>query len=288
MNTYLIPPNDCLLILAFKRNATIRDAAQALGCDAGGLLRKVHRIAREHGVLEKTGGHWQLTPKGTTLISWVEETIQSQQRLLQSSSTVRIATTMWLSEQIIIPSLGKLKRELKQESNFLITTPVKSLENEMILGQTDFVIACHPPHDPLIAHKKIIKEEYRVIVPGSWNKDIKNKSESSILEFLASRPYIRHNYLNPDVFLDYFINRKIDHEITVDHLIGVRSAVINGLGWSCVPALLVKEESQSNLRLIKLKNEIPSESHLCLWWRRDNRDSKRIVETMAQWLKSSV
>ncbi|MBL7542870.1 MAG: substrate-binding domain-containing protein [Bdellovibrionaceae bacterium] len=281
MDKYLIPPEEGVLLLAFKKNSTIREAAQVLGCDPGGLLRKIHRMAAAYGVLEKIRGRWQLTQKGAQLIVWIEDSMRSQKKLLQATPPIRLATTMWLSEQVIIPYLA----QLKSESPVAIATPMKSLEQEMILGQSDFVIACHPPHDPLIAHKKILKEDYSIIMPRSWQREIKNKSETQFLEMLAKRPYIRHDYLNPDVFLDYFANRKIECEITVDHLIGVRAAVVSELGWSCVPRLLVKDALETN-RLIERKLQVrQSESHLCLWWRRNQRDSKKMVESLTEWLK---
>lgn len=284
MEKYLISPDDCLIVLAFKTNSTIRDAAIQLGCDPGGLLRKVHRIGRDHGVLEKVKGHWQLTVKGIEIISWVEDSIQSQRRLLLSKTSIRISTTMWLSEQLIIPNLSHLRAELKGTSEFQILVPTQGLEKEIMMGGTDFVVACHAPNDPAIAHKKIFKEEYSLIVPRAWGKEIKNKTANDFIDFLAGRTYIRHDYLNPDVLLGRFPNRTNSREITVDHMIGVRAAVASGQGWSYVPSLLVRDALRLN-QIIEVEKGIQADRFICLWWRRENRESKKMIEMMASWLK---
>jgi DNA-binding transcriptional LysR family regulator len=164
--------------------------------------------------------------------------------------------------------------------------PSQTLEKDIAMGGTDFVIACHAPDDPVLAHKKIIKEEYSLIIPKSWQKDFKNKTDNQVSELLFSRTYIRHNNLNPDIFLDGFSIQKVPSEILVDHMIGVRAAVISGQGWSYVPSLLIKDAVKFN-QVFEIKSGIQTDSHLCLWWRRENKESKKIVEAIATWIRTS-
>mgnify|MGYP002137610064 CR=1 FL=1 len=62
----------------------------------------------------------------------------------------------------------------------------------------------------------------------------------------------------------------------MDHLVGVRACVMNGLGWSVVPRILVKSALQNNeiIEIPELKAKI--ENSICIWWLRDRHDLKKI------------
>lgn len=78
--------------------------------------------------------------------------------------------------------------------------------------------------------------------------------------------------------------------IVVDNLIGVRSAVTAGYGWSLVPRFSVLKEIYSK-ELIEL--EVPqlkelSSNHLCLWWLRTRKEPRKVAQYIQSWLEKSL
>lgn len=286
---FQIPPDDCLIALQFREASSLRDVAARLNLDPSALVRKVQRIANEHGLLEKIKGRWVLTAKGHLVNRWTEDTLISQQRLLDTKPRLRIGTSMWLSEQVVVPYSACLNRDTAHKYDWLILTPGRELETELLEGTCDFVITCGAPTDPLCAYKKILPEEWIAIVPRAWHKDFKNPKDQKALHTLLQKEFVRHVDLNVEDFLN--LAERIENvSVSVDNLIGVRSAVAKGYGWSVVPRLSVLKELRqqeiievplSELRGIK-------NNHLSLWWSRARKEHQQLAPVLQQWLSRSL
>ncbi len=279
MEKYLIPPEDCLILKAFKETQSLREAALLLQCDPAGLTRRVQHISSEYGLIQKVNNRWQLTSLGIDLVAWTEASIQGQKKMLQGKSSLRIASTMWMSETVLVPHFSTLKNYFEKNTNFSFSVPYKSFETSLIEGSCDFVIACHPPENPEIEHKKIFDEEWVIIAPRSWK--IKTFQE------LKKRPFIRHSDMNMDLFIPELAEEKIDAGLALDNLIGIRSAVKAGHGWSIVPKLLVQESLGEDLTKISYEFTM-SDRKVCLWWLRNRYDSRKNSSKIAQWLKETL
>ena len=127
MQLYPISPEDCLVLSAFSRSSSLREAARLLGCDPAGLQRKVQRIADDHACLRKVDGRWALTAKGQSLVAWADESVRSQTALLQSKSLLRLSSTAWVAEQLLIPALPALAKKFP-DSRFSFTVPDRGFE----------------------------------------------------------------------------------------------------------------------------------------------------------------
>lgn len=282
MDRFVISSEDCIILLAIRETSSLREAAKLLNCDAGGLLRKVQRIEVEHGLIEKNQNRWQLTNKGLDLVVWARESILEQKKLLLSESTVRIAATTWFAERVLIPNLRELPRQFKSNRiDFL--TPESDFETTLLEGGCDFVIICHPPENPLIAHKRICIEKWSVVA----SKDLLEKQNSSgkacSIHDLLSKPYIQHRNLNHIELLE------LDHHLpsvfnaSMDSLIGVRSALIHTYGWSFVPTALVKDEINKGV-LLKIDYSVKMDRSVCLWWVRNSSTAKTKTSILSSWL----
>jgi len=284
MQTYLVSPEDCLIVRAIHQSASLRDAAVSLSCDPGGLFRKVKRISENHDLLCKTDGKWMLTSKGHALLAWTEETIQSQKLAIESKSTIRIATTMWFNEQALIPNLKSIQDLIPDLAQVNICVPQMSFEDALKTGTVDVVIVCHAPFDPSVAYKKICTEDWIVVAPNKYQKQLAGKSEKEVEAFLATKTFIHHNKLNPNSVLTSLEIEKAP-SITLDNLIGVRSSVANGLGWSVVPRILVGSALKAK-EMIEVQQIKPTiQNQVCIWWLRDRQDLKKIVSVFDQCLK---
>jgi DNA-binding transcriptional LysR family regulator len=287
MNKYIVSPEDGLVVRAIHQSKSLREAAHVLGCDVGGLFRKVKRIADDHALLYKLDGKWSLTPKGLILLSWIEETIQSQQKALQAKTNLRLASTMWFSEQVLVPQLKMIRDLIPGLDQIHISVPQIGFEESLKKGESDFVVVCHAPYDPAVAYKKLSTEDWITVAPKKYEKSLSGKSKSEVISFLISKSFICHNKLHPNSALN---DVQIENLPTfyIDNLIGVRSSVINNLGWSVVPRILVQEALENN-KVIEIKSVPPSiQNPVCLWWLRERNDLKKTASILEQHFKVAL
>jgi DNA-binding transcriptional LysR family regulator len=282
MEKFIISSDDCLILKAFNETQSLREAALLLKCDPAGLTRRVQNISNEYGLIQKVNNRWQLTGEGKALVAWTESSIQSQKKTLSGKNTIRIASTMWFAEQVLIPKFSKLKKAFDQNISFSFSVPNKNFESVLIEGSADFVIACHPPESPEIEHKKVCEEKWMIIVPASW----KLKSNIPITE-LRNRPFIRNSEMNTYLFIPELAHFEQESEIIFDNLIGIRTALKEGLGWSIVPKLLVQEYFNKE-ELTEISYDlVMNDRKVCLWWMRNSQGSRKISPKLNHWLKES-
>lgn len=278
MESFPVSPEDCLILRAVHQSASLREAARALGCDAAGLLRKVQRIADEAGVLRKVDGKWRLTDSGVLLVGWVEESILSQKNLLERERTLRLSCYLWMAEQFVLPALKDLITRLPEGAGVQVCGTDSDFEGELLRGKTDFVIACHPPHDPLIAHKNIAPEEWVVLAPAEWAR----RGRLKHVDDVKDRPFVRHKDMNPDLLMP--MEDGLAEGLVVDSHIGVRAAVVNGLGWSFLPRVVGREAVKSG-HAVELAHDFRMDRVLSVWWLRHVRHAKNLAPAVCAWAK---
>jgi DNA-binding transcriptional LysR family regulator len=279
MNEFIISPEDCLILKAFKEAESLRDAAKVLSCDPAGLLRKVQRISDDHGFLQKINGRWALTTNGMIMANWVEESITSQQKALLGSNTLRFSSTAWMLEEFLIPHLKDLKAKFPEDIKFQFSSPLKSFEAELLEGKVDYIVVCHPPEDPAIAHKALFKEEWVVVAPMKW----KEKNQSLNMDSLMKKSFIRHGQVNPDLFGLNSAELTSLTGLVFDSLISVRAAIKEELGWSVVPKILVHDLIKAK-KLAQIDFPMEMDRKICLWWMRNRTESKKNSTILASWL----
>jgi DNA-binding transcriptional LysR family regulator len=286
MEKFEISPDDCLILKAFRDSRSLREAAQLLREDPAGLTRKVQQISNRYGFLQKVNNRWQVTSRGLDLVAWVETSIQSQKKVIQSKNNLRIASTMWFSEEILVPWFSSLKKSLGENLSLSLSVPNKNFELALMDGSVDFVVVCHPPENPEVEHRVLGAETWVLIAPRSWAPHLK-ANRGNIKQMLQEKPFIRHSDLNTDLFFPD-ISEFTDADVRIDNLVGIRAAVCEGLGWSLVPEILV-HRSLGEGRLIEIPYQVSvHDRKICLWWLRNRSDSKRQSVKIATALKSAL
>jgi DNA-binding transcriptional LysR family regulator len=289
VENYLISPEDGRALIAIHEASSLREAARSLGCDPAGLHRRARRLSAQ-SLLRKVSGQWVLTERGRILMAWTRASILSQRRLLMSDETVRICSTTWLAERALIPRLPELTKLIDPRcGRFEFSVPVRTFEKTLLEGNADFVLACHPPEDPAIAHRMICPEVWVAVVR---RRSLKSRARMTI-EDLGKLPYIQHRKMNPGVFTFREDERAPELEgrssFSTDNLIGVRAAVVAGLGWSFVPQALVADEIRSG-RLEALEVELEAgrkmDRKICLWWLRESEAARALAPALTQWTKT--
>jgi DNA-binding transcriptional LysR family regulator len=281
MEKHLIPTEYGLILSAFSHSPTLRGAAALLNMDPSGLVRKVQKMAEEFGLLQKSGNKWIITEKGLKLNRWYDESVARQKLVMNEKPVVRIASFTWLAEQYLIPNISRLNAQFSTSYTWSFKTTSSNLEQELINNRSDFVITGHPPNDPLVAHKRIFTKNWVVIVPVSWQKQVKGLEKTELDTFLQTKPFVRLASLSPAQILKFKPHKFID--VVIDGVIGVRSAVAQGLGWSCVPAMSIYE-LEAQKKIIKLDVQTLIKDDVSLWWLRSRKDLNPILKAVSQWL----
>lgn len=281
MIKFPLDPQICVILNAFNKSSTLREAASFLGIDPPALVRKAQKIAEDTDCLQKVGNRWALTETGIRVAQWTDEIIVSQLNLLNEQPRLRIACFTWLAEEMLIPQLHQLTDLLSNKYQWSFNMTAGNLEQELMQSRSDFVITGHAPNDPTIAHKKIASYPWVVIVPFSWKRSISGLNENEIIEFLKLRPFIRHAQVNPEQTLGFAPT--IISNIMVDGVIGLRSSVVNDLGWTVVPAMSI-QSCINNRKVLKLDLKTSIIDHVSVWWLRSRKDTAGSARYISKWI----
>lgn len=281
MLQFPIPPDYCLIVNAFSQATTLRQAALLLQTDPAGLVRKVQKISSEFGFLQKVGNRWVVTESGRRVASWSEEFISGQKDLIDASPRFRMTAFSWLTEEMLIPQFSKLKELYKSDVSWSFKMTATDLEQELINNRSDFALTGHAPNDPQVAHKKLSSYPWVVIVPYSWKKNISQLNETETIQFLNTRPFLRHSGLNPAKIFHF--TPETQSEIILDAVVGLRSAVCSELGWSAVPAMAVPSFVKDK-KLFKIDLPILIKDEVSIWWLRARKDSAAQIKVLSKWI----
>jgi DNA-binding transcriptional LysR family regulator len=245
-----ISNDDCDLLAKFQTSGTITVLSQITGKDKAYLSRRLTRLSSLAPVLARVDGRWQLTPQGHELVRWYQDASLAQDRLLRESTSVKICTTQLVSERILIPKL----QTITGISSFEITTDSPNAEQSLLSGKIDFALVCATPQSPSIRFKKVFNSPFLVVAPPKWT-----------MKELFDHPYVAHSGIDVRSMLE--LEDDIPPPAMVfDHLVGVREAIINRIGWGILPAYAVDREikrgSISALDSIACR----AKEEFQLWW----------------------
>lgn len=281
MMNFPIPAEYCLIIKALHETDSLREAARLLDMDPAHLTRKLQKIPEDLNLIRKNGNKWILTDLGKRLALWVDEGIQSQQLLLEEKPSLRIACYTWLAEQLLIPHFSKLNQTTHHKFNWAFNVVAANLEQEIITGRAEFVLTCHPPNDPLIAHKKFNPDPWLIVVPASWKKAVSKLKDEELIQFLQTKPFLKLSSVDSEHMLGFL--PKKNSELIIDGVIGVRTAVIHDLGWSCLPSYSLTSHLK-NAEVIALDLPSATKGDLSIWWLRSRKDFSENVKIISKWV----
>lgn len=259
---------DCELLALYSEYGSLVGMGEALQIDKGQLSRKITRLATLAPVLVRVQGKWSLTPQGHQVVQWYKDAINSQNIIFQGKKELIISTTQAISERKLTPLISKILEDT-QYQHLKILTNVDNIENALFEGVMDFALTCAIPKSPEIRYKKVYKAEFIVVTPANWKE--KNLKE------LMKLPYIIHTGIQPRTLL------AIEEEIAApvasfDHIVGVRQAVLAGLGWAILPEYAVELEiKEKKLKMIKLQT-ITKIEEFQLWWIPGKINKKNILK----------
>lgn len=281
MENFPIPPDYCHIINTFRHKGTLRATALSLNTDPATLVRKFQRMASDYDLLLKTNNKWMITNKGQRAAQWFEESVTAQKVFLDEKPKITIATFSWLAEQKLIPHFTKLEHLTNQKFNWIFKTLTGDLEKELISGRSEFVISGHPPVDPLVAFKKISSHNWKIIIPIEWKLDVMGLKTTELISYLQSKPFLRLTGMNPVNLINFETN--FVSSLQIDGVVGIRSAVVSGLGWSCLPAMAVQNLLQTD-QVLELDLPTLTVDHVSLWWLRSRKDSNNYSKALLKWI----
>lgn len=281
MSKFLIDTEYCVILKALHETNSLREAAILLEMDAGHLTRKIQTLPDAERLVQKVGNKWVLTETGKRMALWVDEAINTQKELLEEKPVLRIACFTWLAEQMLIPGYSKLKNIAQNRYGWSINIAGGNLEQEIVSGRAEFAITCHSPNDPLIAHKKFHPDPWLIVVPEAWRKEVAKLKGAELTTYLHQKSFIRLSSTDPEHVLGF--TPKKNSELLSDGVIGVRTAVVSGLGWSCLPSYSLTESLKSK-KIISLDLASETKGDLSVWWLRSRKNSPEQVKMISRWV----
>ncbi|NUM60463.1 MAG: LysR family transcriptional regulator [Bdellovibrionaceae bacterium] len=279
---FVIPPEYGLIVNAFNQASTLRGAAHLLNMDPAALVRKVQTISQEYGYLEKIGRRWTVTDTGKKIAYWTEEMINSQKILAEETPRLRMSAYSWLTEEALIPNFDSLDATFKAKYRWSFKMGGSDLESDLIHNRTDFVIHGKAPNDPSIAHRRITNYPWVAVAPYSWKNEVSQLSQKQLIHFLNAKCFCRHADLNPITALNYMPDKI--HDLIVDGVIGLRSAVVKEMGWSVLPAMSIQSALKEK-KIIKLNLPITYSDNVSIWWIRSRKDVSNYAKQIANWIQ---
>ena len=284
MEKFLVSSEDCLILKAFKETNSLRSAAKLLNCDPAALARKAQYISSNYNFINKVNNRWQLTERGVEIVAWTEASIESQKRIFTGRTNIKIATSSWFSQEVAVPNLVKLKNQVNNNLNIAIITPQKSLESCLLDGSVDFVITNERPKVPEISFKQIAEEKFVPVAAYSWKEDFQSSNAETVLR---SKPLLLNSEIEEEssaISLEGY--NKSNYQI--DNPLAVKTAVLQGLGWSILPELitrkLIAEEKLYQLPFHFLQEE----RKLCVWWLKQRLDIRDKAHTVCEWTSEII
>jgi DNA-binding transcriptional LysR family regulator len=278
MNHFKIPPDYARILNALSQTPSLREAAKLLHLDPAALTRKVQKISDEHGLIYKSAQKWIISEKGRLFISWANESIARLDEILEEDLSINISAYTWMAEQVLLPNFKKLNQLIPDCSWFIKTNSVE-IEKEIIKNVTDFAITRYPPTDPSINYKKILIQPWVIVLPEAWRKNLPANS-AQIRKELDKLPYIRMANRNAEDILSF--EPQIFSNLMVDGFIGIRTAVSQGIGWSCLPKASVSLIERKGIHTVELPGV--TKDSICLWWLRSRKDLLPLTKKLIQWL----
>lgn len=279
MEKFLVSSEDCLILKAFKETSSLRSAAKLLRCDPAALARKAQHISSNYNFLQKTNNRWQLTERGVEIVAWTEASIESQKRIFTGKLNIKIATSSWFSQEVAVPNLIKLKNQINKNLNIALITPQKSLEVCLLDGTVDFVITDERPKTPEISFKSIADEKFLPVSAYDWKEDFQSSNPEAVLR---SKPLLLNSEIKEDSSL-FVLEGYTKSDYQIDNPLAVKTAVLQGLGWSVLPSLITKKLIAEK-KLYQLPfHFLEEERKIYVWWLRQRLDTRDKVNTICEW-----
>lgn len=262
---FSVSSEDCMILLACAKSSSLREAARLLNRDPAGLQRRVAELARRDGLFEKRINRWAPTKKGQRLISWTYQSARSQRLVLTQDSAFRIATLPWIGDFIVRSQSRWFENTAPEKSQrFCLLTDRQDLEFDLLDGKVDCAIACHPPKNPSLRHRRLGPEDWVICVPMSWVAEFNSTSRAKIVSQLSIRPLILHTQISPQELFSEIDSTCI--HLQVDTLALVRAAIESGAGWGVLPKIYVQAADAHRIKVLPLAAQ---RGFISLWWRRE-------------------
>lgn len=267
---------DCEILLQFEQTGNLLKLSQALGKDISVVSRNLKAIGEQSDVLEKKNGRWSLTSIGRELNVWTREAILSQKMVLNAKKSLVIATTREFASRILIPAA----RELIGDENVSISiiSTDEGIEQYLVSGKADFGFDCGTPNSKLVAYKKMAAEPFSLVAAPKYIKRLKIKDHSQLLEYEKLKfSRMANSILDTDIN-DTKLNATFN-DISI-----LRSACIEGFGWTILPTYSIKNELREK-KLQVIPGAKLAGSSMGIWWMKDRAALSPWIEKATYWLK---
>ncbi|WP_328334738.1 MULTISPECIES: LysR family transcriptional regulator [unclassified Streptomyces] len=249
-----LDPRRLLVLHAIARSGGLAPAARALGHTRSAVSQQLASLEREVGLplVDRSGVRLELTTAGRLLAATGERIAQELTSAAQQLSAanhqvvqgpVAIGATSWVLARIAAPSLRLLARwHPRLEPRFAETGLTDGLR-QLRLGELDVLVITDDrdtalPLPPAVRAQVLSEDEYRVVVPATWD------TPAAAAE-LSGRPWISApgHSARGRAFARFAsahgVAPSVEH--LADHLIAVQALLAGQIGAAVLPAYLAAQ-----------------------------------------------
>ncbi|MFJ3712962.1 LysR family transcriptional regulator [Streptomyces sp. NBC_01387] len=252
-----LDPRRLLVLHAIAKSGGLASAARTLGHTRSAVSQQLAALEREVGLplADRSGGQLELTAAGRLLAVTGERiaqelTLAAQQLITANHQVVRgpvaIGATSWVLARIAVPALRLLARWFPQvEPAFVETGPQDGLR-QLRLGELDVLIITDDrdtalPLPPAVHAQALSEDEYRVVVPATWETPA-DASELSGRPWISAPAHSARGRAFARFASAHGVTPSVEH--LADHLITVRALLAGQLGAAVLPAYLAAQLDQ--------------------------------------------
>ena len=107
----------------------------------------------------------------------------------------------------------------------------------MLDGSVDFVITDERPQSPEVSYKSISLQKLVPVSAYDWKEDFQSNDAEAVLKL---KPFMQNNEIKENSLLSSLEGYKKSN-YQLDNPLAVKSAVLQGLGWSILPELITQK-----------------------------------------------
>jgi DNA-binding transcriptional LysR family regulator len=277
MNTnFHLSSDECELLLAFEKAKSLEKLAALVNRDASAVSRRLQRVAQKSPVVEKIGNRWRLTPLGLQVNRWTEEALSQQAKALSQKTEIKLGASRIFAGKVLARHLPEFQNALNGFTISIVSLDAP-LEPHLLNGTIDVAFTCGRPQDPVISHKRLVRERYVAVASKEFVSKYRPKGN-----VIYNLPFIAFRNTSGLYPFGQEVSKAKNTVAIFNDPVSLFEAVCNGFGWSILPYFAVK----TNLEKLAVIPGIEIEAATYgVWWLRNRKSLQEVVGFAVEWLK---
>lgn len=277
-------------LTTFKMISEIRNfskAAELLGYTQSNVSMQIKNLETELGtkLFEYQKRQVIITQAGIELLPLVTKTLENFSEIktwnqeAEQTGILKIAAPESLTISMVAPMLKQFKQKYPQVQIELRNATCLHNEETLLRGEVDVAFMMWPsrPSKKLIDHD-LGEQEMVLVVPTDSKVSFQKILDDQNAQFIINEPEC--SYRNQFETAVWQQHQRQFRTTSLDSIVAIKAAVVNGLGFSYLPLTMVENEIE-NQKLRVIKTDIVNHVHAHLLTR-NYKDKSNLISEFIQ------